>query len=85
MRSELTKLRGVIFYKVLEDLHAHLYNKGDYRYLISSCSSFFSLTSSFTCVFMHYDGVTGHLYFSSCWLRYMLLFFNAILMYITVR
>lgn len=30
VRSELTKLRGVIFYKVLEDLHAHLYNKGDY-------------------------------------------------------
>ncbi|GMH27732.1 hypothetical protein Nepgr_029575 [Nepenthes gracilis] len=31
VRSELTKLRGVLFYKVLEDLHAHLYNKGDYR------------------------------------------------------
>ncbi|KAG6578807.1 Exocyst complex component SEC8, partial [Cucurbita argyrosperma subsp. sororia] len=30
VRSELTKLRGVIFYKILEDLHAHLYNKGDY-------------------------------------------------------
>ncbi|XP_022134188.1 exocyst complex component SEC8 [Momordica charantia] len=30
VRSELTKLRGVIFYKVLEDLHAHLYNKGEY-------------------------------------------------------
>lgn len=32
VRSELTKLRGVLFYKVLEDLHAHLYNKGEYRY-----------------------------------------------------
>ena len=32
VRSELTKLRGIIFYKILEDLHAHLYNKGEYRY-----------------------------------------------------
>ncbi|KAK4756803.1 hypothetical protein SAY87_006930 [Trapa incisa] len=30
VRSELTKLRGVLFYKVLEDLHAHLYNNGEY-------------------------------------------------------
>ncbi|XP_031105855.1 exocyst complex component SEC8 [Ipomoea triloba] len=30
VRSELTKLRGILFYKVLEDLHAHLYNKGEY-------------------------------------------------------
>lgn len=30
VRSELTKLRGVLFYKVLEDLHNHLYNKGEY-------------------------------------------------------
>ncbi|KAJ4720725.1 Exocyst complex component SEC8 [Melia azedarach] len=30
VRSELTKLRGTLFYKVLEDLHAHLYNKGEY-------------------------------------------------------
>ncbi|XP_071734584.1 exocyst complex component SEC8 [Rutidosis leptorrhynchoides] len=30
VRSELTKLRGVLFYKVLEDLHAHLYNSGEY-------------------------------------------------------
>ncbi|KAK9168623.1 hypothetical protein Syun_000763 [Stephania yunnanensis] len=30
VRSELTKLRGVLFYKVLEDLHSHLYNRGDY-------------------------------------------------------
>lgn len=35
VRSELTKLRGVLFYKVLEDLHAHLYNKGEYRYYLS--------------------------------------------------
>ena len=32
VKSELTKLRGILFYKVVEDLHAHLYNKGDYRY-----------------------------------------------------
>lgn len=30
IRSELTKLRGVLFYKVLEALHAHLYNTGEY-------------------------------------------------------
>ncbi|XP_047178611.1 exocyst complex component SEC8 [Vigna umbellata] len=30
VRSELTKLRGVLFYKILEDLNAHLYNKGEY-------------------------------------------------------
>ncbi|XP_058204586.1 exocyst complex component SEC8 [Rhododendron vialii] len=35
VRSELTKLRGVLFYKVLEDLHAHLYNKGEYS-IVSS-------------------------------------------------
>ncbi|KAL0322044.1 UNVERIFIED_CONTAM: Exocyst complex component SEC8 [Sesamum calycinum] len=32
VRSDLTKLRGTIFYKVLEDLHAHLYNKGQYSH-----------------------------------------------------
>ncbi|KAF9625141.1 hypothetical protein IFM89_019355 [Coptis chinensis] len=31
VRSELTKLRGILFYKVLEDLHSHLYNRGEYR------------------------------------------------------
>ncbi|XP_039071941.1 exocyst complex component SEC8-like [Hibiscus syriacus] len=36
VRSELSKLRSVLFYKVLEDLHAHLYNKGEYS---SSASS----------------------------------------------
>ncbi|XP_059644811.1 exocyst complex component SEC8 isoform X1 [Cornus florida] len=36
VRSELTKLRGVLFYKVLEDLHAHLYNKGEYSSAPSS-------------------------------------------------
>ncbi|KAL2892662.1 Exocyst complex component SEC8 [Bienertia sinuspersici] len=36
VKSELTKLRGVLFYKVLEDLHAHLYNKGDYSSISSS-------------------------------------------------
>ncbi|KAK2439505.1 exocyst complex component SEC8 [Trifolium repens] len=30
VRSELSKLRGVLFYKILEDLHSHLYNKGEY-------------------------------------------------------
>ncbi|XP_074263110.1 exocyst complex component SEC8-like [Silene latifolia] len=36
VRSELSKLRGVLFYKVLEDLHAHLYNNGDYSSISSS-------------------------------------------------
>ncbi|CAK7325414.1 unnamed protein product [Dovyalis caffra] len=36
VRSELTKLRGVLFYKILEDLHAHLYNKGEYSSVASS-------------------------------------------------
>lgn len=36
VKSELTKLRGVLFYKILEDLHAHLYNKGDYSSISSS-------------------------------------------------
>ncbi|KAI3458935.1 hypothetical protein Pfo_015598 [Paulownia fortunei] len=36
VRSELTKLRGAIFYKVLEDLHAHLYNKGENSSVVSS-------------------------------------------------
>lgn len=36
VRTELTKLRGVLFYKVLEDLHAHLYNKGEYSSVASS-------------------------------------------------
>ncbi|XP_078441735.1 subunit of exocyst complex 8 [Wolffia australiana] len=30
VRSELSKLRGVLFYKILDDLHSHLYNKGQY-------------------------------------------------------
>ncbi|KAL9994747.1 putative Sec8 exocyst complex component specific domain, exocyst complex component Sec8/EXOC4 [Helianthus debilis subsp. tardiflorus] len=30
VRSELAKLRGVLFHKVLEALHAHLYNTGEY-------------------------------------------------------
>ncbi|OAY69353.1 Exocyst complex component SEC8 [Ananas comosus] len=30
VRSELTKLRGVLFYKILEELHSHLYSKGEY-------------------------------------------------------
>ncbi|KAG5574754.1 hypothetical protein H5410_054888 [Solanum commersonii] len=38
VRSELTKLRGVLFYKVLEDLHAHLYNNGEYSSTLFSIS-----------------------------------------------
>ncbi|XAR52331.1 hypothetical protein NMG60_11020331 [Bertholletia excelsa] len=38
VRSEMTKLRGVLFYNVLEDLHAHLYNKGEYSIVSSSVS-----------------------------------------------
>ncbi|KAH9322495.1 hypothetical protein KI387_017134, partial [Taxus chinensis] len=30
VRSELSKLRGTLFYKVVEDLHTHVYNKGEY-------------------------------------------------------
>ncbi|CAM0911352.1 unnamed protein product [Alopecurus aequalis] len=30
VRSDLTKLRGALFYKILEDLHCHLYNNGEY-------------------------------------------------------
>ncbi|CAO2163656.1 unnamed protein product [Urochloa humidicola] len=30
VRSDLTKLRGVLFYKILEELHGHLYNNGKY-------------------------------------------------------
>uniref|UniRef100_A0A0D9WFC0 Exocyst complex component Sec8 n=1 Tax=Leersia perrieri TaxID=77586 RepID=A0A0D9WFC0_9ORYZ len=30
VRSDLTKLRGVLFYKILEELHSHLYNNGEY-------------------------------------------------------
>lgn len=38
VRSDLTKLKGVLFYKVLDDLHDHLYNKGQYRYYPVSIS-----------------------------------------------
>nr|GMC54699.1 exocyst complex component SEC8 [Ipomoea batatas] len=30
VKTELSKLRGVLFYKILEDLHAHLYHKGEH-------------------------------------------------------
>lgn len=36
VRSDLSKLQSVLFYKVLEDLHAHLYNKGEYSSITSS-------------------------------------------------
>ncbi|KAL3692079.1 hypothetical protein R1sor_005730 [Riccia sorocarpa] len=32
VRADLSKLRGVLFYKVMEELHLHLYNKGEYSY-----------------------------------------------------
>eukprot|EP00249_Psilotum_nudum_P022594 c28576_g1_i2 orf=370-3636(+) len=30
VRSDLSKLRGILFFKVVEELHLHLYNKGEY-------------------------------------------------------
>lgn len=36
VRSDLTKLKGVLFYKVLDDLHDHLYNKGQYSSALSN-------------------------------------------------
>ncbi|KAJ0249506.1 Exocyst complex component SEC8 [Hirschfeldia incana] len=36
VRSELSKLRGSLFFKILEDLHAHLYNRGEYSSVASS-------------------------------------------------
>ncbi|KAK8579690.1 hypothetical protein V6N12_070001 [Hibiscus sabdariffa] len=36
VRSELSKWRSVLFYKVLEDLHAHLYNRGEYSSIATS-------------------------------------------------
>ncbi|ONM60844.1 Exocyst complex component SEC8 [Zea mays] len=36
VRSDLTKLRGVLFYKILEELHAHLYNNGEYSSAVLS-------------------------------------------------
>lgn len=30
VRSDLTKLRGTLFFKVVDDLHLHLYSKGEY-------------------------------------------------------
>lgn len=36
VRSDLTKLRGVLFYKILEELHGHLYNNGEYSSVILS-------------------------------------------------
>ncbi|KAL2621943.1 hypothetical protein R1flu_002148 [Riccia fluitans] len=32
VRADLSKLRGVLFFKVMEELHLHLYNKGEYSY-----------------------------------------------------
>ncbi|KAH7315645.1 hypothetical protein KP509_21G058500 [Ceratopteris richardii] len=31
VRSDLSKLRGALFFKIVDDLHLHLYNKGEYR------------------------------------------------------
>ncbi|BBN15064.1 exocyst complex component 4 [Marchantia polymorpha subsp. ruderalis] len=32
VRADLSKLRGVLFFKVMEELHLHVYNKGEYSY-----------------------------------------------------
>uniref|UniRef100_N1R0S2 Exocyst complex component Sec8 n=1 Tax=Aegilops tauschii TaxID=37682 RepID=N1R0S2_AEGTA len=52
VRSDLTKLRGALFYKILEELHCHLYNNGEYSHLMSY--------NYFTITFLHalyYDSV----------------------------
>ncbi|RZC70521.1 hypothetical protein C5167_034134 [Papaver somniferum] len=36
VRNELAKLRGALFYKVLEELHSHLYDKGEYSSVTAS-------------------------------------------------
>ncbi|CAI0442647.1 unnamed protein product [Linum tenue] len=36
VKSELSKLRGVIFFRIVEDLHAHLYNKGEHSSVAST-------------------------------------------------
>nr|KJB73501.1 hypothetical protein B456_011G236100 [Gossypium raimondii] len=36
IRSDLSKLQGILFFKILEDLHAHLYNKGEFSSVASS-------------------------------------------------
>ncbi|KAL0855043.1 hypothetical protein Bca101_060195 [Brassica carinata] len=36
VRSELSKLRGSLFCKILDELHAHLYNRGEYSSVASS-------------------------------------------------
>uniref|UniRef100_M4CAX7 Exocyst complex component Sec8 n=1 Tax=Brassica campestris TaxID=3711 RepID=M4CAX7_BRACM len=49
VRSELSKLRGSLFFKILDDLHAHLYNRGAYRQVsfqllyanFRSCAAFY--------------------------------------------
>jgi hypothetical protein len=47
VRAELNKLRGTLFFKVVEDLHLHLYNKGDYRSETPFC---FSLDKALCCL-----------------------------------
>ncbi|KAL6586439.1 exocyst subunit [Orobanche minor] len=48
VRSELTKLRGAIFYKVLEDLHVHLYDKGEYSSGINESNDAIQTYTSFS-------------------------------------
>ncbi|CAN1238306.1 Exocyst complex component SEC8 [Linum grandiflorum] len=36
VKSELSKLRGLLFYRIVEDLHAHLYNKGEHSSVAST-------------------------------------------------
>ncbi|KAK4480355.1 hypothetical protein RD792_013426 [Penstemon davidsonii] len=55
VRSELTKLRGTLFYKVLEDLHAHLYNKGEYSSVISSINECDDAIPTTTAISMNYS------------------------------
>jgi hypothetical protein len=49
VRSDLAKLRGVLFYKILEELHSHLYNNGEYRYVLMSDCSHFVITNCGVC------------------------------------
>ncbi|CAL1374214.1 unnamed protein product [Linum trigynum] len=36
VKSELSKLKGVLFFRIVEDLHAHLYNKGEHSSVAST-------------------------------------------------
>ncbi|CAI0410952.1 unnamed protein product [Linum tenue] len=36
VKSELSKLKGVLFFRIVEDLHAHLYNKGEHSSVVAT-------------------------------------------------